>query len=140
MDALKTVFTNFEITLKAELAVANLYAAPAKRAYDIGTLAEFGVLAFPETLKLKVADAVHDAHQAGRCIAFGLPKAAAFHMDRAHEAVIHAYFKAFAPNVKPPEKQPLSAWLHALEKENAPKKTVAATRDTNNLDLKRSLP
>ena len=133
LASLKTAFTNFEITLKADLAVANLYVVTTKGAYDTGILAEFGVQAFPETLEQRVPDAVNDAVQAGRCIAFDLPTSAAFHMHRAHEAVVHAYYKALAPTEKAPEKQALSAWIQALEKANAPKEILAAVRDINTL-------
>lgn len=133
LASLKTAFTNFEITLKADLAVANLYVLTSKGAYDTAILAESGVQAFPETLAKKVPDAVNDAQQAGRCIAFDLPTSAAFHMHRAHEAVVHAYFKAFAPTEKTPDRQALSAWVQALEKANAPKNILAAVRDINTL-------
>ena len=133
LASLKTAFTNFEITLKADLAVANLYVLTGKGAYDTGILAEFGVQAFPETLGQKVPDAVNDAQQAGRCIAFDLPTSAAFHLHRAHEAVVHAYFKALAPTEKAPERQALSAWIQALEKANASKEILAAVRDINTL-------
>ncbi|MDO8318767.1 hypothetical protein [Rhodoferax sp.] len=133
LTSLKTAFTNFEITFKADLAVANLYVLTSKGAFDTGILAEFGIQAFPDDLGKKVPDAVNDAQQAGRCIAFDLPTSAAFHMHRAHEAVVHAYFKALVPTEKSPERQALSAWVQALEKADAPKEIVAAVRDINTL-------
>ncbi len=133
LRSLSKALLNFEIPLKAELAVANLYLLTTKGAYDTGTLAEFGVNAFPETLAQKVPDSVYDAQQGGRCIAFDLPTASAFHMHRAHEAVVHAYFRALAPAEKPPERQAIGTWLVALEKAGATKDIRATLRDINNL-------
>lgn len=132
LTLLKAAFTTFEVTLKAELSVANLYALTNKGAYDTSTLAEFGLEAFPASLASKVPGAAADARQAARCIAFDLPTAAAFHMHRAHEAVVHAYFRAIAPDETTPEKQPLSVWLKVLEKAGAPEKILSALRDINN--------
>lgn len=129
LSMLKAAFTTFEVTLKADLSIANLYILTTKGAYDASTLAEFGLQAFPAHLLLKVPEAANDAKQAARCIAFDLPTAAAFHLHRANEAVVHAYFKAIAPNVPPPVDQPLGAWLAALVKAQAPEKIVSALRD-----------
>ena len=129
LSALKAAFTTFEVTLKADLSIANLYILTTKGAYDASTLAEFGLQAFPANLLVKVPEAANDAKQAARCIAFDLPTAAAFHLHRANESVVHAYFKAIAPNVSPPVDQPLGAWLTALEKAKAPEKIVSALRD-----------
>jgi hypothetical protein len=130
---IESAFTTFEITFKAELAVANLYAVTAKGAYDTNVLAEFGARAFPESLEAKVPEALVDANQAARCLAFDLATAAAFHLHRAHEAVVHAYFKNIAPSVPLPERQPLGVWIDLLEKNGAQKEVVAAIKDINRL-------
>lgn len=133
LSKIKTAFTTFEITFKAELAVANLYAVTPKGAYDTNILAEYGARAFPESLEAKVPEALVDANQAARCLAFELATAAAFHLHRAHEAVVHAYFKNIAPAVQAPERQPLGVWIDALEKNGAPKEVIAAIKDINRL-------
>lgn len=133
LSHLKTVFTTFEVTFKAELAVANIYVVTPKGAYDTNILAEYGLSAFPASLETKVREAVIDAQQAARCLAFDLPTAAAFHLHRAHEAVVHAYFRAIAPNEVPPNKQPLGVWITALEKVEAAQDVVAAIKDINRL-------
>lgn len=131
---LKSAFTTFEVTFKAELAVANIYTVTPKGAYDTNILAEYGLNAFPASLESKVPNAVVDAQQAARCLAFDLPTAAAFHLHRAHEAVIHTYFKNMAPDVAPPSKQPLGVWIGALEKVSGPQDViVAALKDINRL-------
>lgn len=129
LASLKAAVSTFEVTLKADLGIANLYILTTKGAYDASALAEFGIQAFPKDLTAKVPEAANDARQAARCIAFDLPTAAAFHLHRANEAVVHAYFKAFAPGVPPPVDQPLGIWLAALENAKAPEKIVSALRD-----------
>lgn len=131
---LKRVFTTFEITFKAELSVANLYAVTPKGAYDTNLLAEYGLHAFPKSLAEKVPEAANDAKQAARCLAFDLPTAAAFHLHRAHEAVVHSYFKNIAPDITPPLKQPLGIWINELEKVSGKHDVVvAALKDINRL-------
>lgn len=131
---LKSAFNTFEITLKAELSVANLYAVTRKGAYDTNILAEHGLLAFPKALEERVPEAANDARQAARCLAFDLPTAAAFHLHRAHEAVVHSYFKNIAPDATPPVKQPLGAWIKELEKLSGTQDVVvAALKDINRL-------
>lgn len=130
---LRKAFNTFEITFKAELAVANIYVLTSKGAYDLNILAEYGLRAFPDSLESKVPEAAIDASQAARCLAFELPTAAAFHLHRAHEAVVHAYFRHIAPNAEAPQKQPLGTWIAALEKAAAPQDVVAALRDINRL-------
>jgi hypothetical protein len=123
----------FEFSLKADLAIANLYVTTPKGAYDTLTLAENGLMAFPSSLPQKVPEAEKDAQQAARCIAFDLPTAAAFHLHRANEAVIHAYYKAIAPNKNPPSQRAASHWITAIEKELGQEKIVAALRDIQSL-------
>ena len=129
LNNLKIAFTTFEITFKAELSVANLYVLTPKGAYDTNILAEYGARAFPESLESKVPEAFVDANQAARCLAFDLATAAAFHLHRAHEAVVHAYFKSIAPKAQAPDRQPLGVWIEALETHGAPKDVVAAIKD-----------
>jgi hypothetical protein len=126
---------SLEATLKADLDIANFYVTTPKGAFNTFTLAESGLSAFPKDLEIKVADAAHDAKQAARCLAFDLPTAAAFHMHRAHESVVHTYFNSIAPaNTSPPIKKPLSEWIKALENLPSPDlKIIAAIRDINGL-------
>jgi hypothetical protein len=133
--AIAKAWTPFEAALKAELAVANLYWVTAKGAFDPTVLAENGVQAFPAELVTKVPGAEFDARQAARCIAFELPTAAAFHMHRLHEAVVHAYFKTVAPpGTTPPERSALEGWIKALEGLPKPNlKLIAAIRSIKDL-------
>lgn len=130
---LRKSFNTFEVTFKAELAVANIYVLTPKGAYDLNILAEYGLRAFPDSLESRVPEAAIDASHAARCLAFELPTAAAFHLHRAHEAVVHSYFRHIAPDAEAPQKQPLGSWITALEKAVAPQEVVAALRDINRL-------
>jgi len=125
----------FEITLNADLAIANLYVTTRKGAYDTLTLAEEGLAAFPAGLADKVPEAVSDAKQAARCLAFDLPTAAAFHMHRSHEAVIRAYCKAIVADKKaiPEDKRAQEHWIKAIESVSGTEKIVAALRDIKDL-------
>jgi hypothetical protein len=125
---------SFEATLKADLDIANFYVITPKGAYNSFLLAENGLTAFPKELEAKVREALPDAKQAARCLAFDLPTAAAFHLHRAHECVVHTYFTSIAQGATPPTKKPLSEWIKALEGlTNPDQKIIAAIRDINNL-------
>jgi len=125
---------NFEPVLLAELQIADLYVVTRRGGYNTTDLAENGAVIFPPDLPEKVPDAVDDAKQAGRCIAFNLPTAAAFHMHRANEAVLHRYYAAVAPKKAPPVNKPMEVWIKALEDEpNHDKKVVSALRDLKDL-------
>lgn len=125
----------FEITLNADLAIANLYITTRKGAYDTLTMAEDGLSAFPSGIESKVPDAVSDSKQAARCLAFDLPTAAAFHMHRAHEAVIQAYCRAIVLDEKkiPADKRSQEHWIKAIESVPGTEKVVSALRDIKDL-------
>ena len=131
----QSVATNFRSVFLAEIQAGDFYAVAKKGAYDTTALAEDGATAFPTGLVKKVPETELDAKQAGRCLAFDLPTAAAFHMHRANEAVVHAYFKALAPQgaTVPPQRS-LEHWLKAIEGlPNKDAKVVAALRDLKDL-------
>jgi ribosomal protein S5 len=52
--------------------------SPTQGRYELYQLTENGIVIFPSTLAEKVPEAVQDATEAARCIAFELPTAAAF--------------------------------------------------------------
>lgn len=90
----QNALAEFEAVLKAEFGTMGIYLVAPKNAMDTLTLIESGEEAFPPSLKEKVPEALSDVRQAMSCIAFELPTAAAFHLHRANEAVLKAYWKA----------------------------------------------
>lgn len=124
----------FEAVLKAELGNANLYMVSQKAAFDTATLVEAGYLSFPSALSTKVPNALFDISEATKCIAFELPTAAAFHLHRANEIVVGAYWDAVSDGRGRPKSQTLGSYIKALEEEAFEDQyVVSALKDIKNL-------
>jgi hypothetical protein len=118
-----SVYT-FETLLKAELSVSDFYFVTPKGCFDTTQLISSGHSLFPADLISKVPEAGPDCIGAGRCIAFDLPTAAAFHLHRLNEVVLRAYFNAVAPGVKHPESRTIRAYIDAMKNQGLNNKKV----------------
>jgi hypothetical protein len=74
-----------------------------------------GLLTFHPELASKVPSTIFDANQAGRCIAFDLPTAAAFHMHRVNEEVLRIYYDTVTNNKPRPERRNIGAYIDAMK-------------------------
>jgi hypothetical protein len=88
---IKSLLTKFENNLEAEYATKDLFVVSRKGIYSTTDLIERTEQAFPKEFTDRIPDAINDLKQAGRCIAFEVPTAAAFHIFRAVEAVAKQY-------------------------------------------------
>lgn len=113
---LTRLVNEFQMIVKEELNVANLYLVLRKRGYSTEALIEAPSDIFPNGLLQHVPDAAHDVEQVGRCLAFEVPTAAAFHLHRINEAVLRRYFAAIAPKEEPPKSGNMGDYLSTLEK------------------------
>lgn len=124
----------FEAVLAAELSLGDIYVLREKSGYDTTALAENGIVIFPTSLAEKVPEAIPDAMEAGRCIAFELPTAAAFHMHRLNEAVLRRYYTIVTGNSPHPQNRNIRAYVDALKKQQkGDKKVWGALSTLNNL-------
>jgi hypothetical protein len=90
---LKKLMMDTQITLAAELEGLSAYITTPKR-LDIKRLTENVASLFsPDTFDKLPGIAEYDFIEAGKCIAFELPTAAAFHILRATEAVLRAFYR-----------------------------------------------
>jgi hypothetical protein len=88
---LSEALKNFEISLQSDFAVRDTFICSPKAAYSTTLLAEQGETLVSEGANDLVKSMKQDLHDAGRCMAFELPTAAAFHFFRAVEAMVCAY-------------------------------------------------
>lgn len=93
--ALSKIMTRLRYTFDAETMGIHAYITSEKR-YEVDKLSNrisslFGQGTFTKLPKL----AQHDFQEAGKCIVFERPTAAAFHMLRATEGVLKLYFKKY---------------------------------------------
>lgn len=104
---LKEALREFETVFAAELRVMPSYLVRRKGIYQTDMLIEHAEQAFTaEARKLLPDQAAKDFREAGRCIAFELPTAAAFHVMRVTESVLreyHAIIKKLPPGTKSPD-------------------------------------
>jgi len=124
----------FETVLKAELGVTPMFYVPPRHNIDMSGYINAGHLSFPAELAVKVPEALPDAQQAARCIAFDLPTAAGFHLHRANESVLRKYFDAVAGVENRPRSRNMGDYIKKLESlGKGDAKVIAALRDLKDL-------
>jgi hypothetical protein len=97
----------FETVLAAECSVIDTYFVSKKGTHSTADLIEHAHRQIPESIRVKLTDQTKlDFDQAGKCIAFDVPTAAAFHLLRGTEAVIRQYYEQLVPG---PKKAPARA-------------------------------
>lgn len=120
-------FDAFEPVLCSELSGLPVYLTLPKAAYEISILVEAGERLFPPVLGSKVPEAVEDAQQGGKALAFDLFTAAAFHFHRANEAVLRQYFDQVAGAENRPKMVTMGTLLGKLKKlEKGDEEVIAA--------------
>jgi hypothetical protein len=126
--------TAFETVLRAEFAAADAYFVLPKGGYDTLRLVTQGEVVWPPDLWAKVPEAVTDAREAGKCIAFELATAAGFHIMRALEAVLLRYWDKATNGKARPTNRNLGNYLAQLEKGGfGDPKIIAALRQIKDL-------
>ena len=90
------MLSQFESSLDDDLARCHTYEVDPVGAYSFDRLIGAADKVFPETLKKIIPEQVSiDFRAAGRCLAFDLPTACAFHAFRATDATLREYCKHF---------------------------------------------
>lgn len=117
---------NFETIFAAELNSINTYFVSQKLAYETRILIESADHLFPENIRNEIPkEAIDDIKQAGRCIAFDIPTAAAFHIIRATENVILQYYNKLGGKLMKPKMRNWDAYITVLKKCGADTKVTA---------------
>ncbi|MEQ8195629.1 MAG: hypothetical protein RIB59_14185, partial [Rhodospirillales bacterium] len=116
--AFNNLFIQFKTIFLAELETLNAHFVTQKRGYDTMALIDYAEVIFPPELTAKVPESIPDIREAGKCIAFELNTAAAFHLHRAHEAVLHQYFDAVTGGKPRPSSRNIGDYLNALKQYN----------------------
>lgn len=88
-DQFKTVFLS-------ELSGLPLFLVTEKESYDVNTLIDDGERLFPPSLRMKAPDAIADAREVGKALAFELGTACGFHTFRVTEVVLKRYYDSVA--------------------------------------------
>lgn len=118
----------FETVLRAECQMMDTYFVSKKGAYSTKDLVENAHHQVPEPTRSKLPEQTRtDFDQAGKCLAFDVPTAAAFHLLRGTEAVIRQYYELKVPGDKKaaPKMRNWGAYIRLLENHGAEKKVVS---------------
>ena len=136
-NRLIALINNLEIVLTSELGVSPAYFVSDKKPYSTRTLTAEGEALFPMDLPRKIPEAVYDLREAGKCIAFELSTAAAFHIHRAIESVLRRYWAHITKGrqqVKEIKQRNMGVYLNAMKKHNVgDPKVIAALEQIKDL-------
>lgn len=105
----------FRIAFMSELRVLPLFLATPKENYSLNLLIDNGIGLFPPTLMQKVPEALSDAMEAGRCLAFQVATACGFHVYRVTESVLKAYWDAVSGGQPRPRLETIGNYATELE-------------------------
>jgi hypothetical protein len=90
---IRQLAVEIETILAAELRTFDTYFVSQKGSFSTPDLIDHAEIMLPEGIRQHLSpNAVEDFRQAGRCLAFNLGTAAAFHMARSTEEVIRSYY------------------------------------------------
>lgn len=124
----------FETVLSAELQTLDTYFVSQKGGYSTIDLIADAEILIPDSVRIDMSsEAIVDFRSGGRCLAFDLPTAAGFHLLRAIESVLHAYYdeittsKTIAPNAT------MGMYITHLEAHGGEAKVMAVLRQITNL-------
>lgn len=101
----------------------DVFTVTPKGLYNTRLLIEAPVRQFPERLRTVLPPQMsYDLEQAGRCLAFDLPTACAFHICRGTEALMIAYYEALAEQKWPHKKKDWNIYIEQLIAKDSPKR------------------
>ena len=89
--SVKSKYEEYRVALLSELESLDTFFVTQKGGFDTVTLLERGEALFSEDLRIKVPEAIFDAKEAAKCLAFEVSTAAGFHLFRVTECVLRRY-------------------------------------------------
>ena len=114
LQVIKSVYQQYKIALLAELGVLPSYFVTRKGSHDTLSLLEQGHSLFPAALKDKAPEAIFDAAEAGKALAFELPTACGFHAFRVMEAVLRRYYALATGGNPAPKVRNIGAYVRGI--------------------------
>ena len=123
INQIREAAKEFETVLRNECHLMDTYFVSKKGVYSTVDLVERAHQQIPESVRTKVPDLTRqDFDQAGKCIAFDVPTAAAFHLLRGTEAIIRAYYdlKVPGPRRAKPKMRNWGSYIRLLKNNGAP--------------------
>jgi len=116
--AIKNKYRDYRIALLSELGVMSSYFITQKAGYDTATLLHYGEAIFPAELGMKVPEAMFDAREAAKCLAYEVATSAGFHVFRMVESVLRKYYVHVTGGAAPPKVRNIGVYLEAMRQAN----------------------
>lgn len=113
--ALKRECESYKSALLAELGIFNSYFVTYKLPFDVTALLMAGESLFPMDINSKVPEAIIDAREAGKCLAYEAPTAAGFHLFRVLESVLRRYYAYVTGGVAAPKQRNIGVYINAMK-------------------------
>jgi hypothetical protein len=123
INQIREAAKEFETVLRNECHLMDTYFVSKKGVYSTVDLVERAHQQIPESIRKTVPDLTRqDFDQAGKCIAFDVPTAAAFHLLRGTEAIIRTYYDLKVPGPKKakPKMRNWGSYIRLLKGNGAP--------------------
>jgi hypothetical protein len=127
---------DFETVFAREAQRVSVFTVTPKGIYDIEKLINEGENKFPpELLAVMPPNVIEDVQEASRCMAFERGTACAFHICRATEGLMRAYYKKLTgddwppPPPKPPMRKEWAVLVDQLAVEGAPRKIIERLKE-----------
>lgn len=132
---IRFAYEDFETIFMSEIGVWPAYFVTRKGPYDTLTLLDNGQVLFPDELGAKVPEAIFDAQEAAKALAFECCTAAGFHVYRCLESVLRRYWEAETQGQAHPKVRSIGVYVRAMERGSVgDAKVIAALDQINKLD------
>jgi hypothetical protein len=131
---IKHTHGQYKTVLLAELGSFNTYFVTQHGGYDMHSLLMAGESIFPADLGAKVPEAVIDAREAARALAYEVPTACGFHAFRVTESVLRRYYSHVTGGQAQPKVRNIGVYLNALrQSKKGDEKILAALKQMTDL-------
>lgn len=127
--SVKRTYEQYKIALLAELGVMPSYFVMPKGGFDTNALLERGWLIFPDSIRLKVPEALFDLSEAGKALAFDMPTACGYHLFRATESVLRKYYSAVTGGSVQPKVRNIAVYLNAMRQKGLGDEKILSALD-----------
>lgn len=125
----------FEKNFEREYKNIDVFTVTPKGIYNTRLLMERPEAQFPDKVRpILPGQLIYDLKQAGRCLAFDIPTACAFHVCRGTEALMLAYYKVLAGHDWNFKKKDWKIYIEQLVVEGTPKKITSRLEEIRDLD------
>jgi hypothetical protein len=131
---IKSRYEAYRSALLGALSAMGAFLVSQKGSHEVFSLLFEGEKLFPSDLKEKVPEAIFDAQQAGKCLAYDVATACGFHAFRLTESVVRRYWSLSTGGAAHPKVRSLGVYIAALSRAGVgDPKVIAALKQMNEL-------